>query len=206
MSYILEALKKSEHERKQGHVPNLQTVHVPVAPAHNHSSWPYVIIVLLLLCLLLVLGWMGFQDRGAVSEPVPADPVDSVVPPIVNRQAPSKEPVLAETLPAINKETLDADPVLTGRSSGPQNNNDNIPDLVELPSLIQQAIPQLNFAGHVYSSNPLQRSVIINGASMSEGDRVIDGLILREINQKGVVLSYRGQLFRMQVLQDWSFD
>jgi len=32
MSYILDALKKSDLQRKQGEVPTLQTVHLPVRP------------------------------------------------------------------------------------------------------------------------------------------------------------------------------
>ena len=72
--------------------------------------------------------------------------------------------------------------------------------------LIQQAVPDMVFAGHVYSSQPAQRSVIINGASMNEGDRVIQALRVEQITRDGVIFNYQGQLFRVEILQDWSFD
>ena len=83
---------------------------------------------------------------------------------------------------------------------------ESVPHLSEMPELIQQGIPQMSFAGHVYSSNAEQRSVIINGHSMAEGDVVITGLVIEQITSDGVIFNYQGQLFRMQILQDWSFN
>ena len=71
--------------------------------------------------------------------------------------------------------------------------------------MLQQAIPQLQFAGHVYSSNPQQRSVIINGRYMSEGDELMAGMKLLSITMDSVVFYYQGQQFKVTVLQDWSF-
>ena len=62
MSYILDALKKSDHERKQGTVPGLQTVHIPVSIESSASRWPYFFIVFLLLSLAFVLGMLRPWD------------------------------------------------------------------------------------------------------------------------------------------------
>ena len=75
-----------------------------------------------------------------------------------------------------------------------------------MPALVQQAIPDMEFAGHVYSSNPEQRSVIINGRSMAEGETVVEGLRVEQITEKGVVFDYQNQLFQMPILQNWAFD
>ncbi|TNF38918.1 MAG: hypothetical protein EP315_00535 [Gammaproteobacteria bacterium] len=83
---------------------------------------------------------------------------------------------------------------------------DTVPYLQDLPALVQQAIPDMTFAGHVYSSNPAQRSVIINGHAMGEGELVIDRLRVEQITRNGVVFNFDGQLFRMDILQDWSFN
>ena len=53
MSYILDALKKSEQERGHGGIPGVQTVH---SSALSYSSkktyWPYILIAAVTLNLL----------------------------------------------------------------------------------------------------------------------------------------------------------
>ena len=207
MSYILEALKKSDQERKQGHVPDLQTVHMPVILERSHSYWLYIIIVLLLLSLAFVLGWLRPWDRGdEVTQPAAAA-VEEPVPQVVAApRLPASEP--APVVAAVEVATV-PDPVsrpVEVRPVEKPRDIQSIPYLEDMPPLVRQSVPELVFAGHVYSSNPQQRSVIINGASMAEGDKLLEGLVLKEISQKGVVFSYQGQLFRMDVLQGWSFD
>lgn len=51
MSTILEALKKSEQERKQKSVPTL----TDKAPPQESSRWPWVVISLVLICLSVAL-------------------------------------------------------------------------------------------------------------------------------------------------------
>jgi hypothetical protein len=83
---------------------------------------------------------------------------------------------------------------------------ESVPHLSDMPDLVQQAIPDMSFSGHVYSSDIRQRSVIINGHSMGEGEMLIKGLVVEQITSNGIIFSYQGQLFRMDILQDWSFD
>ena len=208
MSYILEALKKSELERQQGNVPGLQTLPLQLQESTQSSRWPYVIIGVLALSLVFVLGWMrpwasqqsmpGIQNTAAnVAESAPATAVEirpqtSVV---------AAEPYIAQR-PAtvesyINQKTATAEPSLFLGS---------VPHLRDMPALVLQAIPDMEFAGHVYSSNPEQRSVIINGRSMAEGETVVEGLRVEQITEKGVVFDYQNQLFQMPILQDWAFD
>ena len=82
---------------------------------------------------------------------------------------------------------------------------EQVADISQLPSLMQQSIPQMQFAGHVYSDNPAQRGVIINGRYMSEGDTLMQGMTLVRITLDSVVFSYQAQLFKVTVLHDWSF-
>ena len=62
------------------------------------------------------------------------------------------------------------------------------------------------FAGHVFSSQVDQRSVIINDHYLNEGDIIIDNLKVEQITKSGIVFNYNAQLFRMDILQNWSFD
>ena len=215
MSYILEALKKSEQERKQGDVPNIQTVHMP-RPTHPETrTWPYLVIVLLLVSLAFVIGWMQPWNTPVVIE---RQQEDSVViasqpePTPVGKkrvaqqavQVPPQPKVEAEVASAVQRAIVAQAP--STEKGVPSLDIGTVPHLSEMPQLVQQAIPEMSFAGHVYSSNAEQRSVIINGHSMSEGDTVINGLVVEQITSDGIVFSYRDQLFRMEILQDWSFD
>ena len=224
MSYILEALKKSDQERKQGHVPDLQTVHVPVSIEQHHSRWLYLVIILLLLSLAFVLGWLRPWESPELVVSPPAEPVTVSVETLVDEPVAELpgvpvQPVVAEEAIQDSSHLSRVQPVeetmaaadqpqvpAIARDEAPSLELQSVPHLYSLPELVQQSIPKMIFAGHVYSSNIAQRSIIINDHSMSEGDRVMEGLEVEQITPSGVVFNYQGQLFKMDVLQDWSFD
>ena len=224
MSYILEALKKSDQERKRAPVPDLQTLHIPSQVEQSPSRWPYVVIVLLMITLAFVVGWLQpWKEKVNVQavkneQPVITQPV--VTAPIIAPETTApvvEEPKVAivEVKPAPEPEVekykiAEVEQAIVNQARTeiikPSLAIESVPHLEEMPQLVQQAIPDMSFAGHVYSSNAEQRSVIINGHSMGEGDVVIDGLHVEQITSKGIVFNYQGQLFRMEILQDWSFD
>ena len=50
MSYILEAIKKSDQKRQKGHVPDLSTVQIEIPPeVKKKALWPYILMGILLL-------------------------------------------------------------------------------------------------------------------------------------------------------------
>lgn len=223
MSYILDALKKSDNSRKQGEVPDLQTVHMPALNEEPSNKWLYLIIVLLLVSLAFLIGvyqpWKTVQKKNIK----PAEIIEEkIIEPKENNKTPANiaEPeaqpetkdqiAKADARPAVQKQTsekveqaaVDKKPELEIS----QEQIRQVPRLSELSELVQQAIPNMVYAGHVYSSNSKQRSIIINGYAMSEGDTVIDGLKVKQITPDGVIFDYQGQLFRVEILQDWSFD
>lgn len=84
MSYILEALKKSEQERQIGHVPDLSVVQE--TPTRAAPRWPRWLLAALLLnvAILAVLAWRVWDARtpetmasappAPAVEPAPAQP------------------------------------------------------------------------------------------------------------------------------------
>lgn len=59
MSYILEALKKSDQERNRGTTPGLQTVHTPaVQDARKRHWWIYLLVFALFMNAGLLLWWL----------------------------------------------------------------------------------------------------------------------------------------------------
>ena len=202
MSYILEALKKSQQERSRGQVPDIQTLHQavvsnePIAP-----RWPYWALGVCLMALAFLLGWLR-----------PWDNRESVVTGVVTESAAVQrlQPELLATHSAQTTQRKPAEllatPVMHQDRVRDAHGNQQPLDISDLPPLVQQSIPQLQFAGHVYSSNPLQRSVIINGRYMSEGDDLMAGMKLMQITEDSVVFDYQGQQFKVTVLHDWTFQ
>jgi len=250
MSYILDALKKSDQERKQGDVPNLQTIHIPINTEPKAPLGLYGFIIILLLVLAFVIGLViaNKAPQGivqvaesvsqSVSEPDNQPEKQPEKQPIIHSATqPVKKTAVAEQVSGPNekvkvsvspeKTAIDVNqqkknqpvqknyPVQIAKqenevgdidtAKGPSNLHD-IPYLHELPDYQQQSVPQMTFAGHVYSSDPVNRSVIINDAFMSEGDTVLQGIDVIEITPSGVVFSLHDSYFRMDILQDWSFE
>jgi len=242
MSYILDALKKSDQERKRGDVPNLQTVHIPLTIEPQTSWFLYGFISLLLLLLAFVVGVMfsGKEpaDLAYAVEKNDQIKIDSSETPVLAAQPEytvAQEAKSADGTAGVNLRNKKAAPEKMGyQEPEPQKEVvaeieskqvrvaaavedkagsgvilpelSNIPYLEEMDDYKQQSIPEMSFAGHVYSTNPTSRSVIINGYAMSEGDTLVEGINVVEITSSGVVFSLHGEFFRMDILQDWSFE
>lgn len=57
MSYILDALKKLEKERKRGRIPGLSEQDSIVYHSHKKSAWPYLLISVLFLVAGVLIAW-----------------------------------------------------------------------------------------------------------------------------------------------------
>lgn len=103
MSFILDALKKSEKKRETAEVPNLHTVHGegPPPPKKRRPLWPYLLIAVLLLNAGVLLWYVFFREEPqrvavgtesatpAATRPAPA--VEAAPEPVVS----SPEPIAA---------------------------------------------------------------------------------------------------------------
>jgi len=70
MSFILDALKKLEQNRKRGEVPDLSTVHL-----HDHERpkkkavWPYLLLAALLLNAGIFMAWLRpWEEKDVITE------------------------------------------------------------------------------------------------------------------------------------------
>ena len=113
MSYILDALKKSEQEREQGKVPDIKTVHTlpTAAPQQHQSSWLYIVVISIVLAAGGVYLWNHFfrpsppmEQEAATTVPVnpqlPSAAVEKQVP-LVQKSDDSK-PVIPKIRVATN--------------------------------------------------------------------------------------------------------
>jgi general secretion pathway protein B len=87
MSYILDALKKSEKERQRGALPDMLTVQDIVAekPA-RHLHWVYLLATALLLNAGALIWWLGFSHTNKTNV-VQTSKTDNISPLSVNESA-----------------------------------------------------------------------------------------------------------------------
>lgn len=100
-------------------------------------------------------------------------------------QATAQVPVTSPTLPA-STALAPARPPVVGAA---------LPRRQELPADIQRSLPPIVVSGTVYSSDPAQRMLVVNGELWHEGDQIRPELVLEQIRRRDAVLRYRGLRF-----------
>jgi general secretion pathway protein B len=266
MSYILDALKKSEQERAQGDVPDIKTVHTPatVAAPQQSVSWLYIILISMLLAAGIVFLWLKYlqplppsaEPAPALAQAKPSAPAQAPkIPPVQEKQRAAPPAVQSKPKPAqvkppqtdkaqqdvkpkaksnvvFLKQEIPEEELYSHSPYHPDAKRDTVksdtkakqnvaakqepvvthervaePDIVAvtaLPNDLRKRLPDITFSGHVYSSVPARRSVIINGKQMREGEFVNDDLKLEKITSKGAVFSLGDVWFRLGAMQDWN--
>lgn len=181
MSYILDALKKSEAERNRGSLPTLLTI--PNAGLLKSSKAMWALLAALIINAALLAAWLyGPIHTEPRQQTVSVAPAPGAAPaPIVRADVPT---------PSISAPIVESAAVSTVADAT------RSPDLEPLPG-------QFAFSTHVYADDPTMRAVTLNGRRFVEGDTLSAGVQLKEITETGVVLDIDGRAFAMEVLQDW---
>ncbi|MDZ7686916.1 MAG: general secretion pathway protein GspB [Gammaproteobacteria bacterium] len=215
MSYILDALNKSEAEKQRKRAsPGLDALHRP-APERRRRHWLFfasVVVILVVVNGAFLYWWMAQRREPAIGNEAQsaASPTEAVTAPATSPIATPADttsaPVDATREPAGELITPQTARRTQQSSSLPEKPTSGAPTMAigELPSSVQQQLPDLRFSSHIYASAPDLRMVNINGKSLREGELVSDGIRLVEITEEGVVLRYRDYRFEVSVLRDWS--
>jgi len=122
------------------------------------------------------------RDQTAIAAVPPIEP--PTLPPM--RSSPAVERALPEEPPVSNNQ--ESYPFLM-----------DVPLLKEKPFGFRQTVPALVIDIHVYSDDPAKRFAMINMKRRREGDDMGNNLKLISITQKGVVMSYQGEMFQVNV-------
>lgn len=67
----------------------------------------------------------------------------------------------------------------------------------QLPEAIRAQLPPLAIGGSIYSASAPDRSILIDGRLLREGDRLNADLTLEQIRPKSAVLRFKGQRFEV---------
>jgi general secretion pathway protein B len=221
MSYILDAIRKSDLQRQRSAAPTLLTAHTETDAPRPPLAAIYAAGAAALLAAGIAIGWWRPWAAPPVEPPAtapvaagPAPPAIVVVPiaspsrfehevVIAKPPAPAPAtvaPILAPTNPAPQL-APPAAPALSpvDRATVDASGEAKTLNFADLPPSIQQEIPRLSVSVHAYSSQPKNRLVTIDDRMLHEGENVVPGLKLEQITPDGLIFSYKGYRFRRSV-------
>jgi general secretion pathway protein B len=173
------------------------------------------------LALLALLAWwfLGHDSPPPAAPPMAVTPLPVTPPPVLAAPAPVAVPapaVVAAPAPVAAAPVAEAPrkpapkvtvaaaakpapvaskPVARAAAStpsAPAATEPRVYALSELPDEIRRELPTLAVGGAMYSQNPANRLLIVNGQTFHEGDKLAPGLALEQIRLKSAVLEYKG--------------
>lgn len=226
MSYILEALKKSESERQQAKSPPSIYSPKPAPPVEPERvpKKPRLLLwsaLLVFVILMLVVGYQFYGNKMiSITITVPEEdtisknnnPATKVEPdPVPEVETVSEPPASSPDLQTVGKETVaivenPVEPKSTlaetrEAQTAPieASSSSYVPSLEELDTAFQSTVPDLKLAGHVYSEDASLRMILINDRIVREKNAAAKGFILDEITQNGIILRKGTIRFRIDI-------
>lgn len=220
MSFILDALKKSEAERQRQAGPALLEMRV-VRPQRRVPVWLVVVGAVLIVVNLGGLLWLAMRPAPAARPDTVAAATPATAPVPVVASAPAAAGVLqlapGERLigPGASgpQESLAAGgtvPPLAGTEVGPVAGDVNPADFLPAEAApraartgaalrnyadVSNVVPPLRLDLHVFDSSPSMRYAFINMKKLREGESTPDGARVLEITRDGVVMAWRSTEF-----------
>jgi general secretion pathway protein B len=200
VSFILDALRKSESERQR--LGGASIADLPLGRRHSQPWWVIAIALLLLANLIMLAIVMLRTDAEptanttaevATSPPVTTSTQVAAIP----QSVPARNSTLAEdaiTDPYIEYDVVDR-ATMEAASAVPDG-----PSLVRstqpanyLAAVAPDSLPPLRVDMHVYSPKRDARFVFINMRKYLEGQTLSEGPLVEHITASGVQLSYQGK-------------
>jgi len=114
MSYILDALRKSDQQRQRGATPTLLTAQAPVAEPKPSEYWVYGLIAAVLVGAGILMGWLHpWQPEPIAARPPEGTPAsrEAIAPPAPGQTAASASPAPAPSSPDLSRGPVQPAPV-----------------------------------------------------------------------------------------------
>ena len=217
MSFILDALKKSEAERQRQAGPALLEMRI-VRPARRLPVWAVIVGVALVACVM-VLAWVALRRPAAPASVAATAPAAAAAPTPGAAGMTAQQPIgpAATVLPSTATSTPSTAPKASVGAE-PQypaaTGDDNPADVAPAEAAPASAspnhsgtaglrnyaelggkLPELRLDLHVYAAKPADRYAFINMHKVREGEVTSEGVAVKEITPEGVVLEYQGTEF-----------
>lgn len=197
MSFILDALKKSDKKRQEASAPRLDTVHVsPPATSRRKLIWVGLLMAVLLFIVGFLLWLFSVEPKPPVEE---ANNPQSQSPPTraaiaPQAAAPAQPQTVKQPAPQVlpQKSPLQTPAVESNRRLSEQ----RVYAISELPTATQRRIPALHMSLHAYNKlNPSAGLVRVNEQILRPGSTLEGKFHLTEIRADGAIFSFDGYRF-----------
>lgn len=204
MSFILDALKKSETERQQKNAPGFADVPDGV-DSPRAPRWLWVLGGLLAVNLIVLSGVMLRPD------PRPQTDVTATDEAIPDGAQPEREASFSEMVEQAKNTQA---PQVTGATEGQSTADNPVVETSPVSKPRQAAtitesyatfndlrangtllLPDLHLDIHVYNDQPAKRFVFVNMNKYREHARLAEGPVVKEITPEGVILEHLGNGF-----------
>ncbi len=181
MSYILDALKKSEAERRQAN---------PVSLLERENASPFIssrlvvaLVGVLLINAAMLAGWLLWPKNAPDT---------------------SDQPTKVSARPELNL----SNPVTHSKSDLPVTHlpkeSVSVPvPMSELAPSDRAKLPSLDISTHIYASDADLRAIVVNGKRVQEGESIGPSLKLKEITEQGIIVEFHQKQIEIPFLQDW---
>jgi len=222
MSLILDALRKSEAERRRGQAPSLYA-QAPVLTTRRRPAWMTLLPVAFGVLVLMGVATYWFRDDAPVTkeelvkeaeEPSPVPPIQSGGAPATTPPPPAVAPAplpaapstlaapsvdaLVTPTPAKRSDTpaapapIPAAPPAPVASTPASPPEEALPPVAVLDPTMRSSLPPMKLSMHVYNEDPTRRFAILDGQRVTEGSQIGAAIVL-EIRRDGVVLDVAGR-------------
>ncbi|MDH3338576.1 MAG: general secretion pathway protein GspB [Gammaproteobacteria bacterium] len=196
MSFILDALKKSETERQQQAGGEFSSV--PSGSGEPQSfKWLWILALLLFVNAAILVGVLMRPDRPPGTPPavaeVPVEKPQTAQPSFEEKIAAAKQNQPPPIEEAAN-DPLPRTQRAAARQASPSSTN-RVPTIDELRLDGTLQVADLHLDIHVYSDEPAERFVFINMVKHRERSRLEEGPVVTEITPDGVILEHQGKTF-----------
>lgn len=202
MSFILDALKKSETDRQQK--GSAEFAGVPTSNRREGPPrWLWALGLLLAVNLVVLVGLLLRPDPSPpVANPLPAASETTQAAPeesdafadqlaVARQNAPRRE----EPQPEVAEESATESTTIGTSVRSTPTASLSLPTVHEVVANGTVVLPELHVDIHVYSEIPEDRFVFINMNKHKEGTRLAEGPLVKEITPQGVVLDQNGTSF-----------
>jgi len=201
MSFILDALRKSEAERQKQDTPGF--VHVPDGSQQKSTrKWFWLVagLVAVNVAVLAVVLLRPDTALNSIRTNTPTNTIDSK--PAANIAADVvAEPIAAQANNSGTAQQVDTiqllptDPVASGDAAPSSTISESFATFNNLRTQGVLNLPDMHLDIHVYSGQPEDRFVFINMSKYKERGALAEGPLVKEITPEGVILEYQGTSF-----------
>ena len=215
MSFILDALKKSETDRQRNANPGMYELKV-AAPRTRFPAWAIILALLLGINVLVGVWYLIKTDQPAQIRRAATAATVAPVPAAAAAVTPATS---AELAPETGRTDVargifnpaDFEPAVEPQKTPPAAAR-TAPGAIRAPAAARQpatqglpsredlllegiAVPEVSMSLHVYDPDPARRFAFINGNRIQEGTALPGGILVQAITPEGAILRWQDRRF-----------